>query len=140
MDFMWLCLVSMRWMIAGLCLELRMWWRSSMVLCIPLVLNATACMAGCLKVVLAVSLLDGVGVVFRFVLAGCWMSVVVCFWAKNPSNVGWNSVVGNVGVLCGIVHGAENAILMRGGACAAELRLMGSGVGSRCAMVSVYDL
>ncbi len=44
-------------------------------------------------------------------------------------------MVGNVGVLCGIVHGAGNAILMLGGACAAELRLMGLGVGSRCAML-----
>ena len=47
-------------------------------------------------------------------------------------------MVGSVGVLCGIVHGAENAILMRGGACASELRLMGLGVGSRCAMVCVF--
>jgi len=30
--------------------------------------------------------------------------------------------------LCGIVHGAENTMLMRGGAYAAELRLMGLGV------------
>ena len=48
MDFMWLCLVSVRCMIVGFCLEFRMWWRSNMALCIPLVLNATAWMAGCL--------------------------------------------------------------------------------------------
>ena len=35
-------------------------------------------------------------------------------------------------LLCGMVHGAEKAMLMRGGACAAELRLMGLGVGSDC--------
>ena len=48
MDFIWLCLVSVRLMIVGLCLELSMRWRSNMVLCIPLVLNVTAWMAGCL--------------------------------------------------------------------------------------------
>ncbi len=62
-----------------------------------------------------VSLLDGVGVFIRFVLADCWVAVVVCFLVKNLSSVSWYSVAGNVGVLCGIVHGAENAILMRGG-------------------------
>jgi hypothetical protein len=36
--------------------------------------------------------------------------------------------VGSVGGLCGIVHGVGNDMLMRGGACAAELRLMGLGV------------
>ena len=54
--------------------------------------------------------------------------------------MGWYSVVGSVGVLCCIVHGAGNPILMRGGACAAELRLMGLGVGSRCVMVCVFVL
>ena len=49
-------------------------------------------------------------------------------------------MAGNVGDLCGIVHGAENAIFMRGGACAAELRLMGLGVRSRCAKVCVFVL
>ena len=36
--------------------------------------------------------------------------------------------MGSVGGLCGIVHGVGNAMLMRGGACAAELRLMGLGL------------
>ena len=85
-----------------------------------------------------ISLLDGVGVLFRFVLVGCWMTVVVCFRVKDLSSVGWYSVVGSVGVLCCIVHEAGNAILMRGGACAAELRLMGLGVGSCCAMGCVF--
>jgi hypothetical protein len=49
-------------------------------------------------------------------------------------------VVGSDGVLCGIVHGAGNAMLIRGGACAAKLRLMGLGVGSCCAIVCVFDL
>ena len=75
-----------------------------------------------------VSLLGGVGVLIRFVLAGCWVAVFVCFLVKNLSSVSWYGVAGKVGGLCGIVHGAENAILMRGGACAAELRLMGLGV------------
>ncbi len=38
------------------------------------------------------------------------------------------------------MHGAENAMLMRGGACAAELRLMGLGVRSRCAGIGVFVL
>ena len=111
-----------------------------MVLCIPLVLNVTACMVGCLYIVVAVSMLDGVGVLIRFMLAGYWVTVVVRLRVKNMSSVGWYSVVGSVGFLCVIMHGAWNAILMRGGACAAELRLMGLGVGSRCAMVCVFVL
>ena len=87
------------------------------MLCIALVLNVTAWMAGCLNVVVTVSMLDGVGVVIRFVLAGCWVTVVVCLRVKSLSSVCWYSVVGSVGVLCGIVHGAGNVILMRGGAC-----------------------
>jgi len=54
----------------GLCLEFRMWWRSMMVLCIPLVSNVTAIMAGCLYDVVAASLLGDVGVVLRFVSVG----------------------------------------------------------------------
>jgi len=42
------------------------------------------------------------------------------------------------GVLCGIVHGAGNAMLMLGGACAAELRLMGLVFGTCCATVIVF--
>ena len=87
-----------------------------------------------------VSLLGGVGVLIRFVLAGCWVAVFVCFLVKNLSSVSWYGVAGIVGGLCGIVHGAENTILMRGGACAAELRLMGLGVRCRCAMVCVFVL
>ena len=48
-----------------------------MVLCIPLVLNVTACMAGCIYDGVAVSFLDGVGVLIQFVLAGCWVMKVV---------------------------------------------------------------
>ncbi len=116
----------------GFCLEFRMWWRSMTVLCIPLVLNVTACMAGCLYDVVADSLLDGVGVVLRFVSGGCWVVVVMCLRVKNLSNVGWFCGVDSVGGLCGIVLGAENAMLMRGGACAAELRLMGVEFCSAC--------
>jgi len=36
------------------------------------------------------------------------------------------------GLLCDMVHGAGKAMLMRGGACAAEMRLMGLRVGSGC--------
>jgi hypothetical protein len=68
------------------------------------------------------------------------VTVVVCFRVKNLSMVGWFSVVDSVGVLCGIVHGAGEAISMRSGACAAELRLMGLGVGSRFAMGCVFVL
>ena len=84
--------------------------------------------------------LDGVGVFIRFVLAGCWVAVFLFFLVKNISSVSWCGVAVNVGDLCCIVHGAGNAILMRGGACAAELRLMGLGVGSRCATVCVFVL
>ena len=59
---------------------------------------------------------------------------------KNLSSVSWDNVVGNGRALCGIVHGAENAMLMGSGACAAELRLMGLGVGSRCASVFMFDV
>ena len=82
-----------------------------------------------------------VGVLIRFVLAGCWVAVFVCFLVKNLSiSVSLYGVAGNVGGLCDNVHGAENAILMRGGACAAELRFMGLGVRSRCAKVCVFVL
>ncbi len=72
-------------------------------------------------------------------VAGRWVSVFVCFRLKNLSSVGWVNVVGSVGVLCGIVHGAGNAMLMRSGDCAAELRLMGLVDGSCCAMVCVFE-
>jgi hypothetical protein len=85
-------------------------------------------------------MLDGVRVFLLFVLDDCWVTVVVFFRVKNLSKVSWYSVVGNVGVLYGIVHGAGKAILMRGGACAAELRLMGLGDKSRCAMGCVFVL
>ena len=64
----------------------------------------------------------------------------MCFLVKNFSSVSWYGVAGIVGGLCDIVHGAENAIFMRSGACAAELRLMGMGVRSRCARVCVFVL
>ena len=47
MDSMLLCLVSVRYSIVGLVLELSMRCRSNMVLCMPLVLNITAWIAGC---------------------------------------------------------------------------------------------
>jgi hypothetical protein len=59
------------------------------------------------------------------------VALFVCFLVKNLSSVSWYGVAGNVGGLCDIVHGAENAILMRGGAYAVELRLMGVGVRTR---------
>ena len=37
---------------------------------------------------MAVSLLGGVGVFIRVVLAGCWVAVLVCFLVKNLSSVG----------------------------------------------------
>ena len=88
---------------------------------------------------MVVALWGGVGVESRFVLAGCKVSVV-CFRVKNLSSKGWVSVAGSDGVLYGILHGAGNAMLMRGGACAAELRLMEVRVGSSCAIVCVLDL
>ena len=62
----------------------------------------------------------------------------MCFFVKKLFSVSWYGVAGNVGGLRGIVHGAENTILMRGGACAAELRLTGVGVRSRRAMYFVF--
>jgi hypothetical protein len=86
-------------------------------------------------------MLDGVGGINSVCVGrllgdgGCVLS------GKEPVKCGLvYSVVGNIGVLCGIVHGTGNVILMRGGACAVELRLMGLGVGSRCAMVCVFVL
>ena len=49
MDLMWLGFASVRWSISGLfLLMLMMFCRSKTVLCIPLVLNVTAFMGGCL--------------------------------------------------------------------------------------------
>ncbi len=49
-------------------------------------------------------------------------------------------MVGSVGGLCGIVHGVGNAMLMRGGACAAELRLMGVYVLSCGVVIDLFKL
>jgi hypothetical protein len=46
MNLMWLCLVSVRYSTVGLVLELNIQCRSNMALCMPLVLNATAWIAG----------------------------------------------------------------------------------------------
>ena len=46
--------------------------------------------------------------------------------------MGWVGVAGMGGLLYGIVDWAGKAMLMRGSACATELRLMGVGVGSGC--------
>jgi len=86
------------------------------------------------------SLVEDVAIVFWFVFAGCWVSVVVCFRVNNMSIVGWDNVVDNGRVLCGVVYGARNGMLMRGGACAAELHLMGSGDGSCCDGVCIFDV
>ena len=43
-----------------------------------------------------------------------YLSIVVCVCGVNMG----------VGFLCGMEHGVGKAMLMRGGACAAELRLM----------------
>ena len=66
----------------------------------------------------------GAGIESRFVFAGCKVSAV-CFQVKNLSSVGWDNMVESDGFLCGMEHGVGKAMLMRGGACAAELRLMG---------------
>ena len=128
MDFMWLCLVFVRWMMVGFCLEFRMCCRSMIMLCIPLVLNVTACMAGCLYDVVEVSSVGGVGVLLCCTSIECL--VVEDLRVKNLSSVCWFCLVGSIGGLYGSVHGAGNAMLMRGGACAAELRLMGLWVAS----------
>ena len=47
MDFKWLCLVSVRFTSVDLLGVFTMCCRSSIVLCMPLVLNETAFMAGC---------------------------------------------------------------------------------------------
>ena len=88
------------------------------------------CAGGCRHDMVSSSLL-GVG-------CGClWFAVGYCFLfmcsrVKNLSSVGWVCVAGFGGLLCGMVHGAGKAMLMRGGACAAELHLMEVGVGSGC--------
>ena len=124
----------------GFCMEFRMRWGSMMVLCIPLVLNVTACMAGCLYDVVAASLLDSVKVVLQFASAGCWVVEVMCLRVKYMSSVGWFCVVGSIDGLYCSVRGAENAMLMRGGACAAELRLIGLGIGSCIEVGFVCDV
>jgi hypothetical protein len=125
---MWLCLVSVRCIMVGFSLEFRMWCRSMIVLCIPLVLNVTACMGGCLYDVVEVSSVGDVGVLLCCILVECW--VVEILRVKNLSSVCWFCLVCSIGGLYGSVHGAGNAMLMRGGACAAELRLLGLWVAS----------
>ena len=80
-------------------------------------------MAGCLYDVVEVSLLGGVGVLLCCISIVCL--VVEDLRVKNLSSVCWFCLLGSFGGLYGSVHGAGNGMLMRGGACAAELRLMG---------------
>ncbi len=50
---------------------------------------------------------------------------VVCMQVNNLSRVVWASEAGVIrGFLCDMEHGVGKTMLMRGGACAAELRLM----------------
>ncbi len=58
-------------------------------------------------------------------VVGCCMLGDVCFRVKNLSSVGCVCVVDRGRLSRGMVHGAGKAMLMRGGTCAAELRLMG---------------
>ena len=64
----------------------------------------------------------------------------MCLRVKYMSSVGWFCLVGSIGSLYGIVHGAGNAMLRRGGACAAELRLMGLGGASSIEVGFVCDV
>ena len=104
-----------------------MFCRSRIVLCMLLVLNVTSFMGGCRYsfVVgmwccsfLFLGIVDGgMGVRLDVACVLChllYCSNVVCLYL----------VVSMGGFRCGITLGAGNAILMRGGACAAELRLM----------------
>ncbi len=65
--------------------------------------------------------------------------MVVCSRVKTLSSEGWVCVVGVGWLCCGIVHEAGNALLMQGGACAAELLLMGLGVGSDCVGACLFS-
>ena len=47
--------------------------------------------------------------------------------------------VGIMRLLCGIVHGAGNAMLIRGDTCVAELRLLRLGVGCGCAGTCLFS-
>ena len=64
----------------------------------------------------------------------------MCLRVKYLSSVGWFCLVDSIGGLYGIVHGAGNTMLMRDGACAAELRLMGLGVVSSIEVGFVCDV
>ncbi len=97
-----------------------------MVLCMPLVLNVMARMAvrqyGGMLIFLSVVVGGGVRICFYY----CCESGVVFLRVNNLSRIDWVFVDERRGVfLCDMDHGVGKAMLMRGGACAAELRLMG---------------
>ena len=65
-----------------------------------------------------------------FLFFGCGVWGIVCFRVQYLSSV--VCVCGidiGEGFLCGMEHGVGKAILMRGGACATELRLTGIWLG-----------
>jgi len=133
MDLMWLCLVSVRYCIVGLVLELSVRCMSNMALCMPLVLNVTAWIAGCRYGLGSVSLFElGSGVVSVFTF-GCGVWGIVCFRIQYLSSVVYVCGIDmGGGFLCDMEHGIGKTMLMRGGACAAELRLMGAWFGLGC--------
>ncbi len=69
----------------------------------------------------SLGMVDGGGVC---VLSGdCFVLGVVCFRVKKFSSADWVCMDGRRGeFLCGMEHGVGKAVLMPGGACAAEQR------------------
>ncbi len=64
---------------------------------------------------------------------GCGIWGTVCFRVHYLSSVVCVCGIDMcVGFLYGMEHGVRKGILMRGGACAAELRLMGAWFGLNC--------
>ena len=100
---------------------------SRIMLCIPRVLNVTAFMGGCrysFVVGMRCCSFLFLGIVDGWV--GVWFEVTcfLCHFLYCYNVVCLYLVVSMGGFRCGTTLGTGNAILMRGGACAAELRLM----------------
>ena len=125
---MWMCLVSVRCIIVGFCWVFMTRCRSRIVLCIPLVLKVIDFMCGCRYSIVSGDscCVFGCCVVWSSFVA-CWVWVprvrfqflycsrLICLYLDVF--IGW--------FRWGMTLGIGKAILMRGGACATKLRLVG---------------
>ena len=132
---MWPCLVSVRCVIVGFWWGFMMLCKSRIVLCIPLVLKVTECMGGG-----RYSIVSGdSSCVFGYCggsgsFVACWVWVPrVRFQFLYCSSVVCLYLNVFIGVCrWGMTLGIGKAMLMQGGACATDLRLMGVRFCSAC--------